>query len=143
MTALTSAAVTITSVLPTVLMQDIDRMYVGLVNTQWLCHELAAKSGWWDKVDVTDKNVIGTKLCLVHSEVSEALEGIRKDAMDTHLTDRKMVEVELADAIIRIFDLAGAMNLDLAGALIEKLVYNQQRADHKREHRAAEGGKKI
>jgi hypothetical protein len=122
---------------------DIDHVYTGLVNTQWLCHNLAKHSGWWDGVDVNDKNVIGTKLCLVHSEISESLEGVRKDKMDDHLKHRLQEEVELADAIIRIFDLAGARNLDVAGALIEKLAYNQQRADHKRENRAAEGGKKI
>ena len=122
---------------------DIDKMHLGVANTQWLCHQLAKHSGWWEGVDITDKNVIGTKLCLVHSEVSEALEGVRKDKMDDHLKDRPQVEVELADAIIRIFDLAGAMKLDLASAIIEKLAYNQQRADHKPENRAADGGKKI
>jgi hypothetical protein len=50
-------------------------------------------------------------------------------------------EVELADAVIRIFDLAGAYNMDLAGAIAEKLAYNQQRADHKPENRAKAGGK--
>lgn len=122
---------------------DIYKFELGLANTQWLCHNLAKHSGWWDGVDVNDKNVLGTKLCLVHSEVSEALEGVRKDKMDDHLKHRSQEEVELADAIIRIFDYAGARKLNVAGALIEKLAYNQQRADHKRENRAAEGGKKI
>jgi hypothetical protein len=122
---------------------DISNIHAGLATAQYLCHALAKHSGWWDGVDVNDKNVIGTKLCLVHSEISESLEGVRKDKMDDHLKHRSQEEVELADAIIRIFDLAGARNLDVAGALIEKLAYNQQRADHKRENRAAEGGKKI
>ena len=43
--------------------------------------------------------------------------------------------------MIRIFDYAGALGLDLGGAMAEKLAYNQQRADHKRENRKAEGGK--
>ena len=46
-------------------------------------------------------------------------------------------------AMIRILDLAGAYELDLGGALVEKLVYNTQRADHKREARAADDGKKF
>jgi len=137
------ATVLLTEALPAIDEMDLDRMHLGVMNTQTLCHALAKKSGWWDGVDVSDKNIIGTKLCLVHSEISEALEGIRKDKMDDHLTDRRCVEVELADAIIRIFDLAGAMKLDIASALLEKLAYNQQRADHKRENRAADGGKKI
>lgn len=45
--------------------------------------------------------------------------------------------------LIRVFDLAGGLGLGVAGAMIEKLAYNQKRADHKRENRAAEGGKKF
>ena len=52
-------------------------------------------------------------------------------------------EVELVDAMIRILDLAGAYQLDLGCALVEKLVYNTQRADHKRDARAADDGKKF
>lgn len=123
--------------------QEVETAAMGLSVAQDICHSLAAHSGWHDNVDYSDKREVATKLALVHSEVSEALEGHRKDRMDDHLPHREAVEVELADALIRIFDLAGAMGLDLSGAVIEKLAYNQQRADHKREHRAAEGGKKI
>lgn len=123
--------------------KDIRIVGEGIDCLQNLCHGLSARSGWWDGVDKTDKNVIGTKLALIHSEISEALEGVRKDCPDTHLTHRSMVEVELADAVIRIMDLVGAMKLDLAGAIIEKLAYNKTRQDHKRENRAAAGGKAI
>jgi NTP pyrophosphatase (non-canonical NTP hydrolase) len=115
----------------------------GLNDTQYLCHMLARRSGWWNNVDPKDKNVLGTKICLMHSELSEALEGVRKDKMDDHLKHRPAEEVELADALIRIFDYAGVRQLDLAGAVIEKLAYNQKRADHKPENRALDGGKKI
>jgi hypothetical protein len=71
------------------------------------------------------------------------MEGYRKGLMDDKLPHRKMIEVELADAVIRCFDLAGALGLDLAGAMAEKLAYNAMRADHKPENRAAEGGKKF
>ena len=108
-----------------------------------LCFGLSKKSGWWTDIDKTDLNVIATKLCLVHSEISESLEGFRKGIMDDHLPHRACAEVELADALIRIFDLAGALDMDLGGALVEKLQYNQNRADHKPENRAKEGGKKI
>jgi hypothetical protein len=141
--SLASSATTICNILPLVGADDIQSAYMGIVNTQWLCHQLAVQSGWWDCINVNDKNIIGTKLALIHSEVSEALEGVRKDTMDSHLPHRKTEEVELADTIIRIFDLAGARKLDVAGALFEKLAYNQSRADHKRENRAAVGGKKI
>lgn len=79
---------------------------------------------------------------LIVSEIAEAMEGERKDLMDDKLPHRKMVEVELADALIRIFDYAGAYGLDLQGAYEEKKAYNKVRADHKPENRLKEGGKK-
>jgi hypothetical protein len=63
--------------------------------------------------------------------------------MDDHLPERRMIEVELADAVIRILDTAAAEGLDLAGALQEKFAYNQTRADHKIENRRKANGKKI
>jgi len=109
------------------------------------CYGSARESGWWDfledGLDLTDKGVINTHLLLICSEVTEAGEGIRKDLMDDHLPHRKMVEVELADVLIRTFQLAGAMGLDLGGAFAEKLKYNATREDHKKEVRQREGGK--
>jgi NTP pyrophosphatase (non-canonical NTP hydrolase) len=52
-----------------------------------------------------------------------------------------MREVELADAVIRIFDIAGAYGMDLGEAIAEKMAYNQSRLDHKIENRAQAGGK--
>lgn len=109
------------------------------------CHGRAWNNGWWHDPKTGDvvKRPVPELLCLIHSEVSEALEGFRKDLMDDHLPDRKMLEVELADAVIRIFDMAGGYELDVAGAIMDKLAYNDKRADHKPENRAKEGGKKI
>lgn len=109
------------------------------------CYRSARESGWWDFLadgeTLVDKGIINTHLLLIHSEVSEACEGVRKDLKDDHLPGRPMVEVELADVLIRVFQLAGAMNLDLGGAFAEKLKYNASRADHKKEVRQREGGK--
>lgn len=106
-----------------------------------LCHGLAREAGWWGNADITHSDFIPSKLCLIHSEVSEAMEGARKNLMDDHLPERSMLEVELADAIIRIMDLAGGLGLDLGGAIAEKLLYNTERADHKPEARAGDNGK--
>ncbi len=81
------------------------------------------------------------KLMLVVSECAEAMEGDRKGSMDDKLPHRPMREVELADAVIRIFDLAGGYGMDLAGALVEKMQFNASRADHKIENRTSAGGK--
>jgi hypothetical protein len=103
-------------------------------------------AGWWNDLKTGEPllnrpHVVGEKLCLVHSEISEAMEGHRKNLNDDKLPHRPMIEVELADAVIRIFDLAGALCLDLGGAIAEKRAFNAVREDHKPEARAAAGGK--
>lgn len=105
------------------------------------CHEASLTAGWWRDTDTFDPHIVPTKLMLTVSELAEAMEGDRKGLMDDHLPQRTMMEVELADAVIRICDLAGWLGYDLGGALVEKLAYNKQRADHKLEARASEGGK--
>lgn len=98
---------------------------------------------WWrDAAGNRLQRNKGELLCLIHSEISECMEGERKDLQDDKLPHRRMAEVELADALIRIFDYAGAHGYDLEGAYQEKRAYNKQRADHKHEARQAAQGKK-
>lgn len=108
-------------------------------------HESNIKAGWWTDLKTGEKKErnVGELLCLVHSEISEAMEGHRKNLMDDKLPHRKMFEVELADALIRIFDIAGAYGMDLGGAISEKRAYNSVRADHKVENRLKDDGKKY
>jgi NTP pyrophosphatase (non-canonical NTP hydrolase) len=100
---------------------------------------------WWIDLQTGEplKRNVGEMLCLAHSEISEALEGHRKDLMDDHLPHRKQIEVELADAVIRLFDTAVGLGLDIGGAMEEKCEYNKRREDHKIENRLKEGGKKF
>lgn len=63
-------------------------------------HQQNLEMGWWD-----DNPCIYTKLQLVSTEVAEATEGERQDLMDDKLPHRKMGEVELADALMRVLDL--------------------------------------
>lgn len=118
-------------------------MFEGINEAVKLCHTVSRDAGWWAGLDPDEPMVFATKLALTHSELSEALEGSRKSLMDSHLPHRRAVEVELADAVIRIFDLAGACDMNLEGALKEKMEYNLHREDHKLENRAKLGGKRI
>ena len=109
------------------------------------CHGAAFNAGWWTDLETGEikRRPLPELLMLIVTEVAEAMEGYRKDLMDDHLKHRKMVEVELADAVIRIFDTAGGYGMDLPGAIMEKHQYNKQRLDHKIEERMKEGGKKL
>lgn len=100
---------------------------------------------WWQDVENGQpiKRNKGELLALIHSEISEALEGERKDLMDDKLSHRKMAEVELADALIRILDYAAGFGYDLQGAFDEKMAFNAQREDHKHEVRRITGGKQF
>lgn len=116
------------------------------------CHEANAK--WWidpSTGEPVERNT-GQLLMLCVSELSEAddsmpdnperalllmqtirclsraIEGHRKDLMDDKLPNRKMFEVELADCIIRILDMAAGFGLDIDGAFEEKMAYNAIRA---------------
>lgn len=117
-------------------------------------HSRNVRAGWWTDVKTgesllgkdehgRDKRNVPEMLCLIHSEVSEAMEGYRHGCIDDHLPTRTMFEVELADVLIRIFDLAGGHKLDLSGAVREKLAYNAQRKDHKLETRQTGEGKQF
>ena len=105
------------------------------------CYNDSYKAGWWnaERTPLTFSN----KLMLIVSEVAEAMEADRKGLMDDKLPHRDGREVELADAAIRIFDLAGAYGFDLGGAIVEKMQFNQTRQDHKDEVRKAAGGKQY
>lgn len=108
-------------------------------------HRLNNHAGWWHDIETGEplERNVGELLCLMHSELSEAMEADRKDLMDDKLPHRKGLEVELADLMIRVLDVAGASGMDIGGAIVEKLEYNLKRADHKPENRIKEGGKKY
>lgn len=109
------------------------------------CHNRAWNAGWYhDPVTGEEKHrPMPEVIALMHSELSEALEGYRKDLMDDKLPHRKMVPVELFDCVIRVLDTIGAEYPNDIPAMLEKMLYNDNRADHKPENRAKAGGKKI
>lgn len=105
-------------------------------------HGASKTAGWYTNLDGSpkDRNV-GEMIALCHSELSEALEGHRKNLPSEHLPGFTAVEEELADLIIRAFDLAGYVRARLGQAYVAKQAYNNQREDHKLEARAKPGGK--
>ena len=73
----------------------------GLDALSAMLHETAIQKGFWDGEYSNDK--IGNKLALVHSEVTEVLEAIRKSKGSEEVVE------EMADVIIRLLDIYAAM----------------------------------
>ena len=73
----------------------------GLDALSAMLHEIAKEKGFWDGDYTYDK--VGNKLALVHSEVTEVLEAIRKNK------GSEAVVEEMADVIIRLLDIYAAM----------------------------------
>ena len=88
-------------------------------------HDIAISKGGWDK-----EREIPELIALIHSELSEALEEYRvSENLDIRYENNKPegFVVELADVLIRIFDLSGKYKIDLKKALETKLKYNETR----------------
>lgn len=92
-------------------------------------HAQARASGWYDDAERTPE-AIASRLALIHAEVSEALEELRRDEPG------ELFALELADVVIRVADLAGWLNLDLEGSIAAKMAVNASRP---RRH----GGKRL
>lgn len=83
----------------------------------------AANRKWWYDIKTGERleRNKGELLMLIVSELAEAMEGERKDLMDDHLPHRKMAEVEMADAYIRLLDFCGGFDIHIP-AYTEKRV---------------------
>lgn len=125
-------------------------LVAGLNDSAKLIHEQNKAKGFWD----SERNV-GELLMLVTSELGEGMEAHRKgkfadwDAYDRTIksipnisTDAEILsdknhafksyvkdtfEDEIADAVIRLLDMAAGLGIDLEKQINEKVAYNKSR----------------
>ena len=72
---------------------------------------------------------IATRIALMHSELSEALEADRRgNPPDDKIPEFGGIEAELGDVMIRILDMAEHEGLDVIGAMMTKAKMNEGRA---------------
>ncbi len=96
--------------------------------------EMINRSNGWDILtpddwDGPEIHLVPTKLALIHSEISEALEAYRTN-------DRSGFDEELADAIIRILDVSHGLKTNLGEEVLVKMSKNRDRGYR-------HGGKKV
>jgi NTP pyrophosphatase (non-canonical NTP hydrolase) len=82
-------------------------------------HALAKEKGWYD-----NQREIPELLCLIHSEISEALEGYRKNIPNG---EKGCIGEELADAVIRIWDMCSYLNINITEEVNKKHEFNKTR----------------
>lgn len=78
-------------------------------------HKNAVDHGWWES-----ERPVPELLCLIHSEISEALEAYRDG-------DKALFAEELADVAIRLFDAAEGLGIDLEQEIKRKHEINMAR----------------
>ena len=103
-------------------------------------HKGARDRGWYDG-ELDEKSIlrITSMLCLMHSEISEALEDVRAGRMELSFDEKGKpigFPSELADVIIRVLDTAEWLGIDMDRMVTVKNEFNETRP-------YKHGGKKI
>jgi len=101
-------------------------------------HRDMLAAGFWEDIQTVmstmaekglpiEQYIIQSRIALIMSELGEAVEGSRKNKQDEHLPQFDSLTVELADAVIRILDLAEGFDRPIAEAIVAKCEYNMTR----------------
>lgn len=88
------------------------------------CYMNSYAHGFWPEGVQRNK---GEQIALMHSELSELLEGVRKPSQDSHCPEFTSEEIEAADVLIRLLDYCAGHGLDLGQATIAKMKFNRSR----------------
>ncbi len=103
-----------------------DRFIVGFHAVAEEAKRLAESKGW--KVNRHSTENLSSKIALMHSELSEALESLREgNPPSKHIPDYSGMEEEFADVIIRIMHVAEEMHFCLPEAILAKMEFNETR----------------
>ncbi len=94
-----------------------------IAEIQTRVHETAVEHGWWEQ-----PRPVGEVLMLMVTELAEAMEAYRDGNPESDkIPGYSKLEEELADVIIRVLDFAGGAELDIEGAVMAKMAYNDTR----------------
>lgn len=88
-------------------------------------HSIACKQDFWQDGPHRPYNNVFAHM---HSEISEAREGVRDDnPSDKNITDMSTAEVQLADVLILLMDVAQGYGWKIAEAALRKIKFNSTR----------------
>lgn len=94
------------------------------------CHGAARSKGWHDGADWSNPQRQLAALMLITTEIAEAAECVRVGQIQPMRGPGGKPEglpSELADAVIRVLDMAGAMGINIEAAVAEKVAFNATR----------------